>query len=275
MRVFFTFLIKHHFTLLFLVLQIISFVFIVSYNHSQRTAYLNSSSYTSGILNSGITNIGAYFSLAEENKKLITENTNLRNQFRKNYKKIKVSSNLVNDTVFLQNFKLMPAEVIQSTVYKSQNFITLNIGRIQGVKEGSGVVSADGIIGVVKSISNNYSVVLPLINKDFKVSCRLGYSQYYGSLLWDGMQYNEAKLHDIPLHVSVHKGDSLFTTGFSSIYPTGELVGFVKEAKVKSGENFFDITVRLSVDFKKIRYVYVVDHLLKQELDSLKIITDG
>ena len=272
MRVLFSFFIKNHFTLLFLVLQIISFFLIVRYNHTQRAAYLNSSSYTSGILNTKVSNVSAYFSLSKENERLIKENTNLRNQFLKNYKLRKIPTKGILDTIYIQNFRILSAQLVQSSVYKTRNFLTVNIGKIQGVKEGSGVISSAGIVGVIKTVSNNYSVVLPVINSDFKVSCRLGASQYYGSLIWNNYNYRKAKLLDIPLHVSVNPGDTLFTTGFSSIFPTGELVGFVDHVKKIPGENFYDISINLAVDFKKLKEIYVIDNLLKPELDSLNII---
>ena len=223
------------------------------------------------MLNTKVSDITSYFSLAQENERLIRENTNLRNQFLKNYKLINIPSKKILDTIYIQNFRIQSAELIQSSVYKTRNFLTINIGEIQGVKEGSGVISSEGIVGVVKSISKNYSVVLPIINSDFKVSCRLGASQYYGSLIWDNINYRKAKLLDIPLHVPVEQGDTLFTTGFSSIYPTGELVGFVEDVRKTPGENFYNITVNLAVDYKKLKQIYVVNNLLKSELDSLNL----
>jgi len=275
MKGFLLFVLKHHFTLIFIFLQSVSLFLIINYNHTQRETFINSSNYISGIANSKVNGVFSYFTLVEENQRLIKENSNLRNQFLKNYKLINLPSKEVLDSTYLQNYKYLSGEVIQSSVSKTRNFLTLNIGRIQGVEPGSGVVSADGVVGVVKTVSNNYSVVLPVINPDFKVSCRINRNQYFGSLFWDGSSYKKAILQDIPMHVDVQKGDSLYTTGFSSIFPTGELVGIIEKVEKKPGENFYFIRVDLSVDFKRIRSVYVIDHLLKNELDSLKSTVDG
>lgn len=275
MKGFISFILKHHFTIIFLFLQSLSFILIVNFNHNQKTVFINSSAYGSGIINTQISDITSYFSLAEENQKLLFENTNLRNKFLKNYKTLQISSQEIHDSLYIQNFRIVTGNVIQSSVHKLRNFLTLDIGRLQGVKKGSGVISSEGVVGVVKDVSDHYSVVLPIINSDYKVSCRISSNQYFGSLYWDGKSYSNAVLQDIPFHVSVQKGDTLYTTGFSSIYPTGELVGFVEEVEQKPGENFHAINVNLSVDFKKIRTVYVVDHLLKGELDSLKQRVDG
>ncbi len=266
-----SFILKHHFTLIFIILQFISFVLIVTYNHTQKEAFINSSYYTSGILNSKITSISSYFSLLEENSRLIKENTNLRNQFIKDYKNRHVPSKEILDSLYFQNYKILSGRVIQSSVFKTRNFITLDIGRFQGVKKGSGVICDDGVVGIVKNTSENYSVVLPIINSDFKVSCKISGNDYYGSLRWDAKSYTSAILEDIPFHVSVKKGDSLYTTGFSSIFPTGELLGVVDKVEKNPGDNFYKIAVKLSVDFKQVRTVYVVDQLLKAELDSLKV----
>ncbi len=269
MRGFLSFILKHHFTLIFLVLQILSFILIISFNHTHKTIFINSSNSTSGFINTEITDISSYFSLAEENRRLIIENSNLRNQFLKNYKSLHLPSKKILDSIYVQNYKIISGNIIQSSVSKIRNFITLDIGRLQGVKKGSGVISSDGIVGIVKDVSDNYSVVIPVINTDFRVSCRINRNQYYGSLSWDALSYRTSILQDIPFHVPVELGDSLFTTGFSSIFPTGELVGLVKKVEKIPGENFFSIIVELSVDFKKLRSIYVVDHLLKSELDSL------
>ena len=274
MKGFLLFLLKHHFTLVFIVLQLISFFLIVNYNRTQKTVFFNSSNYISGALNTKVTNVSSYFSLKEENEKLIRENTNLRNKFLKNYKLRHIPAKEIMDSLYIQNYRIISGNIIQSSVKKTRNFLILDIGRIQGVKEGNGVISSEGVVGVIKTVSNNYSVVLPIINTDFKVSCRINRNQYFGSLYWDGYSYEKASLHDIPFHVSVQKGDSLFTTGFSNIFPTGELVGTVDEVEKKEGENFYLISVKLSVDFKSLRSVYIIDHLLKTELDSLKINID-
>ena len=271
MRGFLSFILKHHFTIIFIVLQFLSFLLIISFNHTHKTIFINSSNNTSGFINTKIVGVSSYFSLAEENARLIRENSNLRNKFLKNYKALKIPSKEVLDSIYIQNYRILSGNVIQSSVSKTRNFITLDIGRLQGVKKGSGVICSEGIVGVVKDISDHYSVVLPVINTDFRVSCRINSNQYYGSLSWDARSYRTSILQDIPFHVPLELGDSLFTTGFSSIFPSGELVGFIKDVEKTPGENFYNIIVELSVDFKKLRSVYVVDHLLKSELDSLNI----
>lgn len=271
MRGFLSFILKHHFTLIFFLLQSISLVFIVSFNHTQREVFINSSNFFSGKINSKVTEVSSYFSLSEENKKLVLENSFLRNQLLKYYKPIRLNFSEVKDTLFFQNYSFLSAKVIQSSVHKTRNFLTIDAGRLQGVNVGNGVISSDGVVGVVKAVSKNYSVVLPIINSDFRVSCRIKKNQYYGSLYWLGGDYKTAILSDIPFHATIHKGDSLFTSGFSSIFPTGEWVGCINHFEKMPGENFYNITVDLSVDFKRIESVYVVNHLMKSELDSLKM----
>ncbi len=275
MRGFSLFLLKYHFTLVFIALQLISFFLIVNYNRTQKVSFVNSSNFISGYLNTRITEIQSYFLLKEENEILIRENINLKNRFLQNYKLSHLPKKEILDSLYIQNYRIVSGNIIQSSIKKTRNFLTIDVGRLQGVEAGNGVVSSDGIVGVIKTVSNNYSVVLPIINTDFKVSCRINRNQYYGSLYWNGEFYKKAILQDIPFHVSVQKGDSLFTTGFSSIFPTGELVGLVDKVEKKEGENFYFISVELSVDFKSLRSVYVVDHLLKSELDSLKLSIDG
>ncbi len=274
MKGFLSFIIKYHFAIIFIVLQIISFVLIVRYNHTQRTLFINSSNTLIGNINSTFSDVQSYFSLEEENQKLREENTRLKSKLLSNYKANDISPQMLVDSNYIQRYSYLPATIVKSSVHKTRNYITLDVGSEQHIKLGDGVTSVDGVVGVVKQVGKHFSVVLPLINEDFRLSCRINRSQYFGSLVWDAQSYRTASLHDIPFHVDVKEGDTLYTTGFSSIFPTGEKVGVISKVNQYSGRNFYDIRVDLSVDFNTLQSVYIVSNLQKGELDSLSTSID-
>ncbi len=271
MRGLFAFLIKYHFFILLFVLQAISFVLIVSYNSIQRDVFISTSSTLTGGLENEVNDISEYLSLKEENTKLHKENARLKNALYRNYRNTNVTRHTHSDTALQQLYTYLPCKVIQSSVFKTRNYLTINAGANQGVQKMDAVLSSDGVVGVVKNVGEDYSVVLPIINTDFSISCRIGHQGYCGSMTWEGGDYKSSKLNDIPMHIKPSKGDSLFTTGYSLVFPTDEFVGLIKDVQKKDGESFFDIDASIAVDFKKIQSVYVVSNLFKGSLDSLKV----
>ena len=132
-----------------------------------------------------------------------------------------------------------------------------------------GVISSQGIVGVIRGASEQFSTVISLLNSELRVSAKLQGSGYYGPLNWNGGDYRYATLRDIPLHASVNQGDTVVTSGYSAIFPEGILIGFVDGYQEKGGR-FYEVEVNLSTDFKKLNHVYIVKNLLKQEQDQLE-----
>jgi rod shape-determining protein MreC len=159
--------------------------------------------------------------------------------------------------------------VLNNSIFRQHNYITLDKGRSAGVKPEMGVISSEGIVGVVRGVSENFSSVISLLNSELSVSAKLKNSGYYGSFNWTGRDYRYGKLQDIPLHVDVSIGDTVITSGYSAIFPEGILVGFVEEYQEKGGR-FLELTVELSTDFKKLNNVYIVKNLLKEEQKELE-----
>jgi len=173
-------------------------------------------------------------------------------------------------------FRFTPARVINNSVNKQQNYITLNKGRKDGIKPDQGILSPQGIVGVVTSVSESYSTGLSLLNPRWSVSAKLQKSGFYGSLSWNGEDYQLLDLLEIPFHVKLAVGDTVVTSGHSSIFPEGLLIGVVEEYAQPEGENYYDIKVRLATNFKSIRYVEVIENLKKDELVNLEnSIKDG
>jgi rod shape-determining protein MreC len=160
------------------------------------------------------------------------------------------------------------------------NYITLNKGRNDGIRVEMTVISAQGVVGIVKAVSDHFSVVMPLLNKWAQISCKIkvktktqidsiGAVKDIGSLKWDGVDYRYASMLQVPKHVNVHKGDTIVTSGYSDFFPEGVLVGTVDGFESGSDDNYYNIKVRLSVNFKTVTYVKVLDY--KHRREQLKI----
>jgi len=218
----------------------------------------------SGRYHQKLAGLKEYFSLLEINQQLVEENNRLLNIIESTYRSEELFFRNVNDTVYNQRYFYTPARVVNNSVNKKHNFITLNKGKEQGIRPEMAVVSDGTIVGVVKGVSENFATVISLLNFDFKISAKVKKNGYFGSLSWDGKDYHTAILNEIPLHADVQVGDSIITSGFSSIYPEGILIGYIDKFEEKGG-SFYTIYVRLSTDFKQLNYVNIIGNLTQTE----------
>lgn len=271
MRSLLIFIWKHNFFFLFLLLETISVGLIVRNNYYQQASFINSSNYASASITQSYNNITDYFSLKQTNEILADENARLRSSHKSAFTNKYPVSSLVNDTLLRTKYEYLKAKVVGNTTNRRNNFITLDIGFKQGVTKDMGVISSNGVIGIVKDVSENFSSVMSLLNSKTIISSKVKKDGSFGPLTWDGRDYSLATLTDIPAHVRLAKGDTIVTSGYSSIYPENVNVGIVDSFEQKKGDFFYTVRVKLSTDFKKINYVYIVKNLIKQEQDELEM----
>jgi rod shape-determining protein MreC len=173
------------------------------------------------------------------------------------------------DSLNFRQYAYYQAKVINNTVNKQYNFITLDKGRNEGIAADMAVIGPEGIVGIVYGVSDHFATVISAINRNFRVSAKFKKNNFYGSLTWDGLSYRHAVLNEVPLHVPVETGDSLVVSGYSDSFPEGVPVGVVEKIEQKDG-SFYTIKVLLSTDFRKLYYVTVVDDLMKTERQSIE-----
>ncbi|NJK85384.1 MAG: rod shape-determining protein MreC [Bacteroidales bacterium] len=154
------------------------------------------------------------------------------------------------DTGANKKYVFIHARVINNSTDKQYNYITLNRGNKDGIEKEMAVVCSDGIVGVVKEVSENFSSVISLLNLNIKINAKIKKSGYFGPLQWTGTGYRKAVLSDIPHHVKITLGDTIVTSGFSAMIPEGYMIGVISDFKLKGG-NYYEIEVDLSTDFKK------------------------
>lgn len=270
MRSLFRFLIRNYFLMMFLALEAISLVLIVSFNNYQRVAFFNSSNNIVGTVYERFSNLDDYFSLSRTNARLAAENASLRKQlhFRiMNQEKYPINRP---DTVEAPAYIFTSAKVIGNSTNKQFNYITLNKGSRHGIKPDMGIISNEGIVGIITNVSPNYSTGLSLLNKRLSIPAKIKKNNYCGALVWDGEHYNTANLNEIPFHIIFNVGDTVETSGYSNIFPEGIMIGTIKNFNVEGGTNFYNIKVELSTNFKTLKYIEVVQNTKSAERTKLE-----
>ena len=264
-------ILKYHFTIIFILLEIVSFSLIIRHNEYQRAIFSESASTLFGNISSTITSIKDYFRLKEINESLAKENILLKNRLE--------AYEFLQDTIIQRTvvegsipvYEYIGAKQVNATYNRTKNYITLNRGRKNGLQKEMAVCTPEGIVRLIQDLSDHFAVVIPLINVDARISAKIKKNNYYGSLQWDGNDYAYSYLNDIPYHVEVNAGDTIVTSGLSKIFPEGIVVGYV-ESVDKVTANFLKIKVKLAVDFKRINHVYVILNNKKNEQTSLEAI---
>lgn len=274
MRNLIRFLSKNSFLFLFLFLLFLSFVLLFQNNSYQKSKFLNSSNFLIGNLYSTVNNVNDYFHLKEVNSELADQNAKLQTVQIKSFTQVFGNTVSINDTSYAQKYVYTSAEAINNSTNKRENYITLDKGGLNGVEAGMGVISAMGVIGKVKNVSENFCSVMSVLHEKNAVSAKIKKSGYIGSLVWQLGNYRVAKLKDIPNHVQLLIGDTIITSGYSSTFPEGVMIGVIKNYDLPEGDNFFNITIDLSVDYKKLSHVYIVKSLLKNEQKKLEELND-
>lgn len=264
------FVVRYNAFFWFLVFFTVSIILVFRNNNYQQSYFINSSNSVVGIIYTNLNYWKKFINLEEENKTLQDENALLRQQLMN----IKVVDSIAKDSILDEMFSLrytfIPAQVVNNSVNQKNNFITLDKGKKDGIEPDMGVITSNGVVGLVLRVSDNFSTVKSLLNSGTTISVTLdSISDAFGSLVWgQNTDPRYAIVKDIPNHIKVKVGQSVYTSGFSTIFPKGIKVGEVEEANLASGTSFNDVKIALTTNFTKLNYVYIVkDKLAKEKLD--------
>lgn len=269
------FLLKQYPLILFILLEIFAFTLVVRNNHYQKAAFNNGVSNFTGRTTQTWLDITGYFSLKKQNRMLSEENAGLRSKLQESFRASDRQIFVYNDTVYQQQFQYVSAQIVNATIQKSKNFFLINKGKNQGIEKDMGVIAPGGIVGMVKSVSANFSLVIPIINIDANIAARLKNNDQNGIVSWDGKHYSTGVMKGIPGHIELHKGDTIITSGQSIFFPEGLKIGYVTGFERNRSDNFYAVKLRFAVDFNSISYVYVIRNLLADEqIKLLKVIED-
>jgi rod shape-determining protein MreC len=244
--------------LVFIALEVAAFLLIVFNSAYPRSSVLSTANDAIAWQHEQVSEIRGYFNLRSQNEQLAAENVALRNQ---------ISS--MDSAQFRQVIHYTGAKAVQMTTDRLHNYLTINRGSIDGIIRGQGVRNEEGVVGIVRTVGRNYSVVMPIINTHTNLSCRFAKNDYAGTLKWDGKDSRFAELADVAAHMVVNPGDTIVTSGLSPVFPEGIPVGIVENSTLKEGDSYHTIRVRLSTNFKRLKYVEVVQNAHQMELEEL------
>lgn len=271
MRNLFRYLVKNYGFFLFLVLEIISFILIVSNNPYQNVKFLNSSDRFVASTYSAWSSVTQYFRLSGINRELSDENARLKSLLSTIPEIRKDSSRIFTGMVdSIGVYRFIPARVINNSTNKSFNYITLDKGKRHGVKPDQGIISSNGIVGIVTDVSESFAVGISLLNQRWSVSARLKRTGFFGSLMWDGKDYRYATLTEIPFHVQLAPGDTVVTSGFSRVFPEGVMIGTIQSFEQPAGGNYYSISIKLSTNFKTLSFVEIIENNNNEEITTLE-----
>jgi len=161
------------------------------------------------------------------------------------------------------------ANVIRNTYSGANNFLLLNRGENDGLKQDQGVISSKGIIGIVHSTSKHYATVISVLNTTNKISAQLKKTNHYGSLSWNAKSPHYIQLTDIQKIAPVKKGDTIITSGYSSIFPKGIPIGVIHDFKLDAAENYYEINIKLFNDMTNLEHVYIIENVDADEINNL------
>ncbi len=216
-----------------------------------------------------IENIGRYFSLRKQNDMLALKNFRLEQELRR-YRHLSGIQNQENpDSNIIGNFVYLPATIVKLSRNTQHNYMILDKGYEDGITNRSGVITDKGVIGIIDAVSRHYSYAIIFTNTDMHVSARVGHEGPIGPMEWDGISTNGGILREIPHHIPVENGDTVFTSGFSSMFPADIPIGIARDKKLVNGATY-DIRTELFEDFSALKYVTVVKNLDTAEIELLE-----
>lgn len=276
MRNIFLFIRRYFNFLFFLVLQIIALSFLFRYNKFHEAAFMGIANELTGRVSSKYSNIQYYFHLKKTNETLAAQNELLLNQLPGNFQAPDSTAQIISDTSSVdttgapRRYVWRGARVVNNSVTLQNNYITIHRGERQGVRKDMGVISASGIVGMVVNTSDNFAVVMTMLNRQSSVSAKLKKSGEIGKVQWDGRSPEYVTMINIPKSAPVNKGDSIVTSGYSLSFPPGVMIGTVQDIVEDKSSNFYSLIIKPATNFYNVEYVTVVDNLQKDEQKKLE-----
>lgn len=260
---------KYDYVLVFLLLVVVSAVLMSRTSYYQGSKLVAWSNAVAGGWYQGVHSVGGYFDLKGENDRLAAENAQLKAQLGSSYISYTDSVFTVNDTTYKQRYEYTEARVIKNSWSQQNNFIMINKGSAHGIKVDQAVISPEGIVGVVMSVSKNFATIMPVLHSDSRNSVKVKRTGISGSLVWDGLDYRYAQVVDVPATHQFEDNDTIITSGLANDFPEGVPVGYVVEAEPLSGSGFYRVKIRLATDFNKLDHVYVINNRFREEQEEL------
>lgn len=279
---------KYAYWILFILLETIAGILYTSSNTYQRSALLSSCNTIAGKIYSISGFVTSFFYLHEENAELLEQNGKQEEEIRQLRQYIKN----IQQAAVEKQYPLIPvdtedteikyesvvADVINNSVAKPYNYLTLNKGKADGIEPDMGVVSSTGIVGVIANVSEHYSVAISVLNAKMRVSSKLKNDNFFGFLSWDTKDPRFAQLADLPRHATFVRGDTIITSSYSTIFPEGIVIGTIEDYSKQKDDNFYTLKIKLSTDFYALHQVRILlpeNHKERIEIEQKATVNDN
>lgn len=265
---------KHWF--LFVLLEVISLGLLFSYNGYQKSVYFTTANDVVGTAYSVISSVTSYLNLQTANQRLEADNQRLYREIARMKNELaEAGLDTIKPHGLPTRYEFVSAQVVNSSLHKTNNLITINKGEADGIRHEMGVVCSRGVVGVVYMTSKHYSIIIPLLNEHSKVSCRLRGTEYFGTLSWSRGSALRTFATGIPRHAKVKVRDIVETNGFSDIFPPGLPIGVVAAIGDSPDGMSYLLTVKMFADFATMREVCVITNYTKPERKELEFVADS
>ena len=281
MRNLLEFLSRHNHWFVFVLLEVLSLTLLFHYNSYQGSVWFTSANAVSGKVYEWSSAVTQYFSLTDVNRQLTERNVYLERevemlaeQIRKTQKDTTAVERMQQSV--MRQYSTIPAKVVSSSLDKANNLITIDKGSADGVRKDMGVVCGTGVVGIVYLTSEHYSVIIPVLNAQSNISCSIRGRGYFGYLHWNGGSPEYAYIDDIPRHAYFKLGDYVVTSGYSSVFPSGVIVGRIKHVYNSPDGMAYRLKVTLTTDFTRLRDVCVInDTEMEKKMEILQAAQDS
>lgn len=275
MRNLLNFLVKYNYWFLFILLEVASFVLLFRFNRYQQSVFFTSANAVAGKLYEVTGSIAAYFHLKETNEDLLDHNIRLEQrvaQLERALLDARSDTTLYHSLDSVprdHSYSLYKARIIKNSLNRLDNYLTLDKGSADSIRPEMGVVSANGVVGIVYKTTPHYALVISLLNSKSSLSCKIQGSDYFGYLKWEGGDSQYAYLRDLPRHAEFSVGDTVVTSGYSAVFPPGLLVGYIDEMSDSHDGLSYLLKIRLATDFGRVSDVRVIANHNLPELQQL------
>ena len=269
MRSLLQFIARYSNFLVFLLLEVVAFLLIMNCNSYPKSTAFSTANRIVAWQYQTTKDIGEYFRLRKINDQLVNENAELRQQLSVLESKSDDSIASARATVW-QRYSYIPAKVIKASTNEEHNYLTIDRGEEDGVREGMGVINQDGVVGIICATSEHYSLIIPTIHTKMQISCRLSKNKYVGAIQWHGVSHRYAALEEIASHIELNEGDTVVTSGLSSPFPENIPIGVVDKVRINDGDIYYTVRVKLFTHFRQLDYVQVIRNSLAEEEKELE-----
>lgn len=254
----------NQFILLFLLIEGFSIYLLIANNSYQASSVIKFTAQKTGFIYEFSDSFYSYIGLKKINDHLVKENAKL-------YSLLKNQSSF-NDSLIVEtkDYLYYPAKIINNSVHKRNNFITINKGKRHGIKEGMGVITKKAVIGVIYSVSQHYSIAISLLHRKSAIGIQLKKNNHNGILKWNGFEYRSANINNFPNHIPINTGDTIVTNSHSIIFPEGIPIGKINKITKDKNRGFLNVKVDLFEDFNQTKYVYIINSNKNEEQKKLE-----